>query len=933
MKPLKLTMTAFGPYAENTTIDFQKLNQGVYLITGDTGAGKTTIFDAIVFALYGEGSGTGRNSDMFHSDYVDKSIDTKVELEFSSRENLYKVIRTIHYKRKRGGGFGSIVKNAVLYCGEDAAIEKETAVTAKITEILGLDDKQFRQIVMLAQGEFRRFLQSKSDDREQILGKLFDHRIYKAFQERLKETADELHKERTEKEKEIVFCLSDGCTFEQLIQRREENLCKMKQVESKLTEEEQFLENLKKKQQIAKTYNGRLEEAERVQKNYAEIMKQIESTIELCTQLENNKAKSDENRPLIDKLKIKIQELQDSIAAYAEFDKKAKETVVLSKKINKEKQEQENISQSVKAVSEEQQVVQNRLEQLKQVDVQITDAEHGLERQKLLIKQLEDISKRLQQIKDQEKKLSEQEAQFARQEKAFEKSAQYYIEVNRQFLSGQAGILAEELYRQVEKTGHAICPVCGQNVSENCKHSFAKAEAHVPTKENVEMARNDMEQRQAAAADCARKVEVLRQGLVLWKEEMLKLARNVLQDELLEENICQPGYIEEQLEEQKYVFDIKQEMFKQLKEQQREKNKCEKIIAEYTSMLEGFAKKLEKSKELSVEYEKNYAVVCSEVERLKEKLNYESAEEVKIQLQQQITQKNKLEDEAKKAEMYLNQGREKLSNLQGQEQALLAQKESVLKNLEEMIAEHCWLEQYKESVVPMEGITVELEEHLASKDFLQHEKENVLVVLENDKKALNRIEELQKELAYTEEAYQNLWKLSALANGQSGEGGKYSFSRYVLGTFFEEIIEQANYHLNHMTGGKYELIRKEEAERKNESAGLGMVIFDAYTGEQRETASLSGGESFQVSLSLALGLSDVVRSHSGGFSLETMFIDEGFGSLDEQALDQAMGVLHDLSGDTRQIGIISHVAKLSENITQKIYVSRSPEGSSVQIIS
>ena len=138
--------------------------------------------------------------------------------------------------------------------------------------------------------------------------------------------------------------------------------------------------------------------------------------------------------------------------------------------------------------------------------------------------------------------------------------------------------------------------------------------------------------------------------------------------------------------------------------------------------------------------------------------------------------------------------------------------------------------------------------------------------------------------------------------------------------------------MNHMAGGKYELIRKTEADRKNESAGLGMVILDAYTGEQRDTASLSGGESFQVSLSLALGLSDVVRSHSGGFTLDTMFIDEGFGSLDERSLDQAMEVLRELSGDSRQIGIISHVGKLSESISQKILVKRTPKGSRIQII-
>ena len=216
MKPLRLTMRAFGPYADKTTIDFTELKQGVYLIMGDTGAGKTTIFDAIVFALYGESSGSGRNSDMFHSDYVDKFTDTEVELSFSNHDKEYKVIRTIHYKKKRGGGIGAISKNAVLYCPEEVPVEKETSVNAKITEILGLDEKQFRQIVMLAQGEFQKFLESKSDAREQILGRLFDNRIYMDFQNRLKAAAEEIKKSREEKEREIAFFLNGETTVEHL---------------------------------------------------------------------------------------------------------------------------------------------------------------------------------------------------------------------------------------------------------------------------------------------------------------------------------------------------------------------------------------------------------------------------------------------------------------------------------------------------------------------------------------------------------------------------------------------------------------------------------------------------------------------------------------------------------------------------------------------
>ena len=254
MRPLKLSMTAFGPYAETTIIDFRELNQGVYLITGDTGAGKTTIFDAIVFALYGEGSGSGRTSEMFHSDYVDKFTDTEVELEFSCGDKEYKILRTIHYKKKRGGGVGSSSKNAVLYCGEAQPIEKETSVNAKVTEILGLDEKQFRQIVMLAQGEFRKFLESKSDAREQILGKLFDHRIYVDFQNRLKTAADELKREREDQEREITFYLNGELTVEQLQERVSAFEEKWMVLEKRLEEENVRKEQFQNKQQTLKKY-------------------------------------------------------------------------------------------------------------------------------------------------------------------------------------------------------------------------------------------------------------------------------------------------------------------------------------------------------------------------------------------------------------------------------------------------------------------------------------------------------------------------------------------------------------------------------------------------------------------------------------------------------------------------------------------------------
>lgn len=775
MRPLKLSMTAFGPYAETTIIDFRELNQGVYLITGDTGAGKTTIFDAIVFAFYGEGSGSGRTSEMFHSDYVDKFTDTEVELEFSCGDKEYKILRTIHYKKKRGGGVGSSSKNAVLYCGEAQPIEKETSVNAKVTEILGLDEKQFRQIVMLAQGEFRKFLESKSDAREQILGKLFDHRIYVDFQNRLKTAADELKREREDQEREITFYLNGELTVEQLQERVSAFEEKWMVLEKRLEEENVRKEQFQKKQQTLKKYREKTEELVRTEEFLERIRKNIQEKEILLIDLEKRKEKSEQYVPEIDQLKLRLETLE---------------------------------------------------------------------------KGEENFEKRLRNFQKESSLLKQKQEQFVLLQADYESSVKIYLEKNRLFLSGQAGILAEELQKRIKEKGSASCPVCGSYVEREQIGKFAVKEEGVPTQETVESLREKSGRKQEAVSKCARECEVHKNALETARKEAL-LAAEVLWGKT------------DAWDNTKY-----QEKKQQLKELKR-----------------GLSER-----------------------------------------------KQVLETEVLDSQRSLIRCREEYSHLQGQYKTLLSRKNTIELELKEALEKESWLEEIPDISVKIRELEAELDQAGVFCRELSKERETVGYELKHNKNSLKMIQKLQKELAKTDVAYQNLWKLSALANGQSGEGGKYSFSRYVLGTFFEEIIDQANYHLNQMTGGKYELIRKQEADRKNEAAGLGMVIYDAYTGEQRDTASLSGGESFQVSLSLALGLSDVVRYRSGGYALDTMFIDEGFGSLDEQALDQAMRVLHELSGDTRQIGIISHVGKLAENISQKIYVKRTHQGSRVQII-
>ena len=934
MRPLKLTMTAFGPYAEKTVVDFQKLNQGVYLITGDTGAGKTTIFDAIVFALYGEGSGSGRNSDMFHSDYVDKFTDTEVELIFLNREKTYRVCRTIHYKKKRGdGGVGSISKNAVLYMdGGKDVIEKETAVNAKISEILGLDDKQFRQIVMLAQGEFRKFLESKSDAREQILGKLFDNRIYVEFQNRLKTAAEQLRKEREEKEREISFCLGEENSRETIEQQQQQTLQEKNTLEEMIEKENSLIDELQKKFQIGKVYRERLEEFLRIKNTEGQIGQQLTRTENFLKELEVRKEQCVQYAPIIDELKLQIEELKKCMEACGKLESVQIKEKDVSGKMEHAKKIQEQTAEKIKRTEAEQKKLTERLEELKDVDVVVANLEHQSEKLQLSGKKLSDLAMRLKASERQEKLLVKKQKEYQKQQGILDFAVKDYMEKNRLFFAGQAGILAKELREQVVKEEKAICPVCGGSVYKEQLDKLAKTENHIPTQEQVEVAREKLDFEQERTAEIAKDCEVCKNSMEIGKNEILLFSREIFENDLSWEELFETDVVEKQIRGTNDRILEKERSLKEQKSRQIEKKQLESKSADFVKNIEKLQKTLEDSKDQFISYEKEAAVLSKEIETIKGTLKYDSAEKAEAEKKVLESRKNALEKEVEEIEEKYNRSRQEQSNLQGQKKSLMEQKENQCVLISKMQEENNWLTDTENEELLLKTIDESLREKLLGRKRLEDERNKRMVLIEKLSESLKRIDKLTTELQKTEAAFKNLWKLSSMANGQSGEGGKYSFSRYVLGTFFEEIIEQANYHLNHMTGGKYELIRQLEAERKNESAGLGMVIFDAYTGEKRDTASLSGGESFQVSLSLALGLSDVVRSHSGGYTLDTMFIDEGFGSLDEQSLDQAMSVLHELSGDSRQIGIISHVGKLTENITQKIYVKRSPKGSSVEVL-
>lgn len=925
MRPLQLTMTAFGPYAEKTRIDFRKLDQGVYLICGDTGSGKTTIFDAIVFALYGEGSGSGRSSEMFHSDYVDKFTDTEVELTFSCGEKEYRICRTIHYKKKRGGGIGGITKQALLYCGQEEPLEKETAVNGKVTEILGLDEKQFRQIVMLAQGEFRKFLESKSDAREQILGKLFDHRIYVDFQNRLKMAAEKLRQEREVCEQEIKFCTAEAGSEEALENLAKEAAEEKEAVEKLLKEEQEIQEQLQNRKQKAQLYQERQEEVKKCRQTLEMLeQKRAEETEKLKT-LEEKKVLNDQKLPELEQWKIRIRELEKCMEDYERLRILTKELENLQEKRRISRQRSQEGASSLAKCQEEQKIWSEQLETYKDTEVLAAKAEHALLEEEERRKRLSSLKERMRKISVLEKELEKEKDLLAEKNAHFEKTGQVFFAQYRHFLAGQAGILAKELSDRLKEQKEAICPVCGSAVTKEQQNHFALSEEEVPTQKQVDLAKSQMEAAQTFAMEQAKLCEVKNQAIVIEKQEALQNAQTFFEERISLKELQKPEMLEQLEMAQEIRCREKAEVLKQYQEAVLQKKALEKKAAKSAEHEKTLEKSLNQCKKDLGDLEKACAVAEKEVETIQGGLLAASKEEAKQELEMRKLQLRQSEEAFRQTEEALQQMKVVFGNLQGQIETVQQQKRTAKASLEQLMEENT-------EEISLEKLQTEIREHEMKRKDLEKQREEAVLLWNSYERSRKKAEELRRELNKTEKAYQTLSELSSLANGQSGEGGKYSFSRYVLGTFFEEILSQANEHLNRMAGGKYELIRKEEADRKNESAGLGMLIYDAYTGEQRDTASLSGGESFQVSLSLALGLSDVVRSHSGGYALDTMFIDEGFGSLDEQALDQAMAVLQELSEGSRQIGIISHVNKLSENIMQKIAVKKTPKGSSVQVI-
>ena len=924
MKPLKLTMSAFGSYAGKNVIDFTGQQQGIFLITGDTGAGKTTIFDAITYALYNQTSGGERNGNMMRSQYARPETETYVELEFLYRGQTYRVRRNPDYKITKTLKNGKIREQKVPHSVEltlpDGTVfpEKKNATDAKIIEILGLTADQFSQIVMIAQGDFLKLLYTKSDERKMIFSKLFRTDIYWKIQENLRRKSMEMDERiqendrafEQEKSRIIPLPESEELPLDELVERlrerlkdalKEQNLCRAN------------VEELNKKITKYEEINKLFRSLEKIRQNGKELeARQVESK-ERRQQIENAR-KADKVLVAEQQNLRQQQEVEQSAQAIAKMtetlanDQEMFETLKTQQQEAEAKQKREAADIQKKMLALEQsfpsyEALQNARSEEQQAKKVWEDlgktSEESFHKKKAGIAALKEQQKQQEQVVEQTKKNWEQTSLSASE------SAKHYEHMYEAFLKEQAGILAENL------SAGCPCPVCGSTVHPDP----AKLSDHAVTELEVEQAKKTRaaaeEKRDLAyAAFEAEKTEKQKLAQAVEKEEAdFVLAQTIAKQQRkeAEQNYVSLQKIAEQIRE-KLVYPSLAEAKKQYAAMQKAlaaaeqeiERKRQKVseLAEAMNTLKGQKLAEEENqktaKKLAVKTEKEYA-------KLLEKSGFVSEETYHLAILPERS-RSKLEREEKEYES----------------QCLRQQSEQKL--LEKQVSGKTYTD------------TTELNEQLKAEKQALKEAEKTYMELhtayENDRSVLQNCAVYLEKGKKLESEDQVIKSLSKTANGRLSGSAKIDFETYIQRQYFKQIIHEANKRLLTMSNHQFILKLKEEANTgRKTNEGLDLSVYSLVTDSERDVKTLSGGESFLAALAMALGLSDIVERSAGAIHPDMMFIDEGFGSLDAQSRQQAIEVLAELAGDSRMVGIISHVTELKEQIDRKLVVSRTDKGS------
>ena len=924
MKPLKLTMSAFGSYAGKNVIDFTGQQQGIFLITGDTGAGKTTIFDAITYALYNQTSGGERNGNMMRSQYAQQETETYVELEFLYRGQTYRVRRNPDYKITKTLKNGKIREQKVPHSVEltmpDGTVfpEKKNATDAKIIEILGLTADQFSQIVMIAQGDFLKLLYTKSDERKMIFSKLFRTDIYWKIQENLRRKSMEMDERiqendrafEQEKSRIILLPESEELPLDELVERLRERLKDaLKEQNLRRANVEELNKKITKYEEINKLFVS----LEKIRQTGKELEARQAESKERRQQIENAR-KADKVLVAEQQNLRQQQEVEQSAQAIAKMtetlanNQEMFETLKTQQQEAEAKQKREAADIQKKMLALEQsfpsyEALQNARSEEQQAKKVWEDlgktSEESFHKKKAGIAALKEQQKQQEQVVEQTKKNWEQTSLGASE------SAKHYEHMYEAFLKEQAGILAENL------SAGCPCPVCGSTVHPDP----AKLSDHAVTELEVEQAKKtraaaEEKRDMAYAAFEAEKTEKQKLAQAVEKEEAdFVLAQTIAKQQRkeAEQNYVSLQKTAEQIRE-KLVYPSLAEAKKQYAAMQKALEAAEQEIA----------KKRQKVSELAE------AMNTLKGQKLAEEENQKTAKKLAAKTEKEyaklLEKSGFVSEETYHLAILPERSRSKLEREEKEYESQCLRQQSEQKLLEKQVSGKTYTD------------TTELNEQLKVEKQALKEAEKTYMELhtayENDRSVLQNCAVYLEKGKKLESEDQVIKSLSKTANGRLSGSAKIDFETYIQRQYFKQIIHEANKRLLTMSNHQFILKLKEEANTgRKTNEGLDLSVYSLVTDSERDVKTLSGGESFLAALAMALGLSDIVERSAGAIHPDMMFIDEGFGSLDAQSRQQAIEVLAELAGDSRMVGIISHVTELKEQIDRKLVVSRTDKGS------
>lgn len=1003
MMPISLTLSAFGPYPDTITIDFESFQEdGLFLITGPTGSGKTMIFDAMIFALYGKTSGQIRQTDSLRCDHALNEIPTFVEFSFSLHQQNYTIKRNPKYYLD--GKKTPKQPSALLTLPDGKMVEGIKEVNQKMISLLGVDDQQFKQICMIAQGEFTKLIMASSDEREKVLRELFHSETYQKLEEKLK-----VHLKVYQDKYDFLLNKRKDLMQELQVEDHQEYLSKQtKLIASQQQEYDDLKKDLDQKKQQLQLYrlqNQRLIQLKDLKQQFQDLKKQENDYQELNKTIDTLKKAQETNYLYISYIKQqkKLQTLnlnqEDFLKQLKKLEKDYQEKKVQANSLDYKQQTKEKLQnqiqetkQLINQIYQYQNDYQN-LQTLKQ-QYRMLDEEHklflkkkekfenGLQRDQERIQSEQQVQSKYELIKQQYVRLNEQKVKvhqlsdyydqilklnenksdlqedYTVVEKQVDHEKMQYNQMEKLYFRKQAGIFALQLKEDQP------CPICG---SLHHPHP-AQIEKEDITKEKLDQQAKKVKQQEHRLQDILQKILLSNQ-----KKEMLVKQTKQLSSELnIQEELSKEIFIKElghlskdekrmkkeylELQDElKYIQKLKKSVALSLKDMSTYESKELKQTQSLENIqvqIHQLSGKLDDSmRQYEIgEVNKNYQQVLKEYRQLSLEIetiqqDYEKVKnkylEIKTKissLNQQIIQEQEIYDELDNnyhtaLDAFINE--EEFLNLKTQ----INQISILEKKYQDYLIS---LKSLNEQIISLENEVKDstyvdlssLSETIKEVNQQLREKNDDLEKLKIDyslkEKMIKDIQKINQQLKKDEDTYQRYLDLYNLASGKNN--ARVSIERYVLATYFENMLIYANVIMKQLSQGRYQLLRKDDAGKGRSQQGLELDVFDQESGNVRSIKTLSGGESFKAALSLALGLSRMVQDYAGGIELNTLFIDEGFGSLDSQSLDQAMNCLMELHHENKLIGIISHVSDLKDRIERQLVVERKQKQSVIQMI-